>query len=49
MPTTVWDDKAHICLLLAIMTHAAPTNAQWKAILEETHEQGYDYTQNAAQ
>jgi hypothetical protein len=50
MSTTVWDDKARSCLLLAIMTHAAPTNAEWKDILEYTREHGgYNYTQNAAQ
>lgn len=45
---TTWDDRAHNCLLLAIVKEAPPTSEQWERIIAVVQSQGYTYTADAA-
>ena len=48
-PATVWDDKAHLDLLQAVLTVTRPDGAAWDHILMIVQSKGYNYTASAAQ
>lgn len=45
---TVWDEKAHLDLLMAIMSKVTITSNDWASILPELQAKGYNYTLSAA-
>ena len=47
-PTTVWNDVAHVSLLLSMAEHAPPNPAQWQNIINHMGTKGYDFSASAA-
>ncbi|KAI5918961.1 hypothetical protein F4810DRAFT_689550 [Camillea tinctor] len=45
---TNWTSETHLDLLLAIMEHAAPTQAEWDNIIKQLRGQGYNFSIGAA-
>ncbi|KAK5660845.1 hypothetical protein OQA88_12216 [Cercophora sp. LCS_1] len=45
---TNWDHEAHLALLQAVVSAAAPNAAEWEKILAEVAQKGYIYTSSAA-
>ena len=45
---TVWDDRAHLILLQAIVQEASINAPEWDRIIQYTRQFGYNYTMGAA-
>ncbi|KUI74016.1 hypothetical protein VM1G_09269 [Cytospora mali] len=45
---TIWDDKAHLDLLMAVLNNATLTSKEWDKILADLRVKGYNYTSSAA-
>ncbi|KAF4931748.1 hypothetical protein CGCVW01_v000166 [Colletotrichum viniferum] len=46
-PVTIWDDKAHADLLIALLPVVKPTKDQWDEVLANVRAKGYNYTAGA--
>ena len=47
-PATVWNDVAHVSLLLSMAEHAPPNPTEWQTILEHMRTKGFDFSASAA-
>lgn len=46
---TVWDHKAHLDLLQAVLAVARPDTDEWNMIIASVQQKGYRYSASAAQ